>query len=129
MNIGKTKYICIRQESEDIQVENNNTVKLCDNYKYSKYLQLKSEKNSRDEAEIRDCITQGRIAVKWLNSIWWNNRIMAGRKLNIYNTIVKSLMLYEVETRRQTKGIKRDLMHQKWMFFRLCRISTKLSTK
>lgn len=103
INIDKTKYLCIGEHTNNMQLDNNDTIEGCDNYKY---LGVTIDKTGRDEKEIRERITQGRRALKRLNSIWWNKNITKNRKLNIYDVMVKSLVLYGGENWRWTERDK-----------------------
>jgi len=47
------------------------------------------------------------LNLKCLKGILWNKDIRNERKLNIYNALIKSSLLYSFETWRLTENIKR----------------------
>lgn len=61
MNMNKTKYLCIGEDSSNLKMTNNERVENCNQYKY---LGIVIENNGRDDTEIKNRIAQGRKAVK-----------------------------------------------------------------
>lgn len=121
MNVKKTRYLCVGEEAVDLDLENGEKIAVCDHYKY---LGVRIEKDGRDEKEIRERIGQGRRAIKRLNGIWWNKEISKRRKYNIYNTIVKSIVLYGAEVWRWNEADKRRVAALEMdALRRSCRIS------
>ena len=60
-----------------------------------------------DDKEIRSRVIQARKCIACLNGILWSKDIRKERKLNIYNALFKSSLLYGSETRRLTENNKR----------------------
>lgn len=56
--------------------------------------------DGKDTKEIKSRTTQGRIAIKRLNGIWWNKKIPKNTKKRIYDTIVKSIVICGIEVWR-----------------------------
>lgn len=106
MNIHKTKYLNIGSDIQNLQLDNTEEIKACENYKY---LGITFDKTGTDEKEIRTRIIQARKIIGCLNGILWNKHITKNRKYNIYNTIIKSTLLYGSETWRMTERQKRML--------------------
>lgn len=82
----------------------------CESYKY---LGVRVSKDGEDKVEIKERIAQGRRVISRLKSIWWHKDISKGRKMQIYNTVVKSIVLYGVETWRWTQNDKKRLTAMK----------------
>jgi len=59
-----------------------------------------------DDKEIRSRVIQARKCIACLNGIRWRKDITEERKLNIYNVLIKSSLLYGSETRRLTENNK-----------------------
>ena len=60
-----------------------------------------------DDKEIRSRVIQARISIACLNGILWSKDIRKERKLNIYNALIKSSLLYGSETWKLTENNKR----------------------
>jgi hypothetical protein len=74
-----------------------------------KYLGVIFETSGTDDKEIRSRVIQARKCIECLNGILWSKDIRKERKLNIYNSLIKSSLLYGSETRRLTENNKRQL--------------------
>jgi hypothetical protein len=59
------------------------------------------------DKEIRSSLIQARKCIACLNGILWSKDIRKERKLNIYNALLESSLLYGSETWRFTKNNKR----------------------
>ena len=59
-----------------------------------------------DDKEIRSRLIQTRKCIACLNRILWSEDIRKERKLNIYNALIKSSLLYGSETWRFTENNK-----------------------
>jgi len=60
-----------------------------------------------DDKEIRSRIIQARKCIVCLSGILWSKDIRRERKLNIYNALIKSSLLYGSETWRLIENNKR----------------------
>ena len=78
--------------------------KECQEYKY---LGVIFDTSGTDDKEIRSRVTQARKCIACLNGILWSEDIKKERKLNIYNGLIKSSLLYGSETWRLTENNKR----------------------
>src|SRR5215469_16719302 len=63
-----------------------------------KYLGSIFTKDGRDTKNIRHRVTQARKIIGTLNAIWWSKDITKNRKKMIYNSMVKSVLIYGAET-------------------------------
>jgi len=63
--------------------------------------------SGKDNKEIRSRIIPARKCIACLNGILWSKDIRKERKLNIYNALIKSSLLYGSETWRLTENNKR----------------------
>ena len=67
-----------------------------------KYLGVIFDNSGTDDKEIRLRVIQARKCIACLNGILWSKDIRKERKLNIYNALIKSSLLYGAETWRLT---------------------------
>ena len=72
-----------------------------------KYLGVIFDTSRTDDKEIRSRTIQARKCIACLNGILWSKDIRKERKLNIYNALIKSSLLYGSETWRLTENNKR----------------------
>jgi hypothetical protein len=77
----------------------------------SKYLGAIFDTSGTEDKEIRSRVIQARKCIACLNGILWSKE----RKLNIYNALIKSSLLYGSETWRLTEKINDGLKLQRWM--------------
>jgi len=104
MNLNKTKYLCIGEMHNNFKLDKDSDIEFCQEYKYLRVIFYTS---GTDDKEIRWRVTQARKCVACLNGILWSEDIIKERKLNIYNTLIKSGVLYGSETWRLTENNKR----------------------
>jgi hypothetical protein len=76
----------------------------CQEYEY---LGVIFDTGETDNKEIRSRVIQARKCIACLNGILWSKDIRKERKLNIYNALIKSSILYGSETWRLTENNKR----------------------
>jgi len=62
-----------------------------------------------DDKEIRSRVIQARKCIACLNGKLWSKDIRKERKLNIYNVLIKSSLLYGSETWRLTENNDRGV--------------------
>ena len=86
------------------QLDKENEIELCQEYKYLCVIFCTS---GTDNKEIRSRVIQARKSIACLNGILWSQDIRKERNLNIYNTLIKSSLLYGSETWRLTENNKR----------------------
>jgi hypothetical protein len=76
-------------------VENGGIITGCTEYKYLGSICTKDE---RDTKNIGHRVTQERKIIGALNGLWWSKDITKNRKKMIYNSMVKSVLIYGAET-------------------------------
>lgn len=68
INISKTKYLCVGGPSSTIELEHEEQISNCNDYNALPRCDYKLR--FEDTKEIKNRITQGKIAIKRLNRIW-----------------------------------------------------------
>ena len=107
-----TKYLYIGQTHRNLKLDKNSEIESCQEYKYLGVIFYTS---GTDDKEIRSRVIQGRKCIACLNGILWSKDIRKERKLNIYNVLIKSSLLYASETLRLQKIIRDGSKLQRWM--------------
>jgi len=95
MNLNKTKYLCIGETHSNLKLDKNSEIESCQEYKY---LGVIFDTSGTDDKEIRSRVIQARKSIACLNGILWSKDKRKERKLNIYNALIKSSLLYGSET-------------------------------
>ena len=103
LNLNKTKYLCIGGTHNNLKLDKDNEIELCQEYKY---LGVIFDNSGTDDKEIISVI-QARKCIACLNGILWSKDIIKERKLNNHNALIKSSLLYGSETWRNTEKNKR----------------------
>ena len=85
----------------NFKLDKGNEIELCQEYKY---LEVIFDNSRTDDKVIRLRVIQARKCISCLKGILWSKDI---RKLNIYNVLIKSSLLYGSETWRLTENNKR----------------------
>ena len=85
-------------------IKRDSEIESCQEYKY---LGVIFDTSGTEDKEIRSRLTQARKCIACLNEILWSKDIRKERKLNIYNALIKSSLLYGSETWRLTENNKR----------------------
>ncbi|XP_044745272.1 uncharacterized protein LOC123307119 [Coccinella septempunctata] len=106
VNLGKTKYLWVGGEPRDLTLNSGEIITYCLDYNY---LGVIFDSTGTDNKEIERRITTAKKARSCLNGILWNKNISKRRKFNIYETLVKSSLLYGSENWRLTDKYKRRL--------------------
>ena len=101
MNLNKTTYLCIGEKHSNLESDKDNEIELCQEYKY---LGAIFDTSGTDDKEIRSRVIQARKCIACLKGILWSKDIRKEKKLNIYNTLSKSSLLYGAETWRLTEN-------------------------
>jgi len=78
-----------------LKLDKDSEIESCQEYKY---LGVIFDANGTDDKEIRSRVIQARKCIACLNGIPWSKDIRKERKLNIYNVLIKSSLLYGSET-------------------------------
>jgi len=95
MNLNKTKYLCIGETHSNLKLDKDSEIEFCQEYKY---LGVIFDTSGTDDKEIRSRVIQARKCIACLNGILWSKDIRKERKLNIYNALIKSSLLFGSET-------------------------------
>jgi len=104
MNLNKTKYLCIGETHNNLKLDKDREIQFCQEYKY---LGVIFDTSGTDDKEIRSRVIQVRKCIPCLSGILRSKDIRKERKLNIYNALIKSNLLYGSETWRLTESNKR----------------------
>jgi hypothetical protein len=104
MNLNKTKYLCIGETHSNLKLDKNSENESCQEYKY---LGVIFDISGTGDKEIRSREIEARKCIACLNGILWSKDIRKERKLNIYNALIKSSLLYGSETWRLIENNKR----------------------
>jgi len=104
INFNKTKYLCTGGTHNNLKLYKDNEIEFCQEYKY---LGVIFDTSGTDDKEMRSRVIQVRKCSACLNGILWSKDIRKKRKLNIYNALIKSSLLYGAETWRLTENNKR----------------------
>lgn len=105
MNLTKTEYLLIGNESEEQDLEIR-SLKRTKEYKYLGSI-ITDEGNSKRDIENKT--QQGRRVVRILNPLLWSKSINLKTKKTIYNAIVEPIMTYGAETWQLTQKDKRKI--------------------
>jgi len=87
-----------------LDLDKDSEIESCQEYKY---LGVIFDTSGTDDKEISSRVIQARKCIACLNGILWSNDIRKERKLNIYNALIKSSLLYGSEIWRLTENSKR----------------------
>jgi hypothetical protein len=104
MNLNKRKYLCTGETHSNLKLDKDSEIETCQKYKY---LEVIFDTSGTDEKKIRSRVIQARKCIACLNGILWSKDIRKERKLNIYNVLIKSSLLYGSETWKLAENNKR----------------------
>ena len=117
MSLGKdTNYLA---------VDNGDIIIGCTDYKYVGSICTKDETDTKN---IRHRVIQARKIIGELNGIWWSKDMTKNRKKIIYNSMVKSVLIYGAETwslyeddRRRINATEMDALGRSARIYKLDR--------
>jgi len=111
--LNKTKSLCIGETHNNFNLDKDSEFEFCQEYKYVGVI---SDTSGTDDKEIRSRVIQARkCTIACLNGIRWSEDIRKERKLNIYNALIKSSLLFGSETWRLTENNKRRVEATEWL--------------
>jgi hypothetical protein len=87
-----------------LKLYEDNEIEFCQEHEY---LGVIFDTSGTDGKDIRSRVIQARKCIACLNGILWSEDTRKERKLNIYNALIKSSLLYGSETWRLTENNKR----------------------
>jgi len=82
-------------DTNHLEMDNGDIITSCTEFRY---LGTTFTKDGRDTKSIRHMVTQARKIICALNGVWWSKNITRNRKKIIYNSMVKSVLIYGAET-------------------------------
>lgn len=106
VNIAKTKYLCVGAQEGNLNLDNGHEIIQCQEYEY---LGITFDNTGTDGREIEKRIINAKKIIGCLNGILWSKSITKRRKFNIYETMIKSNLLYGAETWRITERYKKRI--------------------
>lgn len=106
VNLTKTRYLCVGEEPNNLVLDNGQQIPSCQEYVY---LGVTFDSTGTDVKEIEKRIVQAKKVIGCLNGILWSKEITKKRKYNIYETMIKSTLLYGAETWRVSEKQKKKL--------------------
>ena len=95
MNIAKTKYMSVGTDTNHLDMDNGDIITDCTEFRY---LGTIFTKHGRDIKNIRHRVTQARKITGALNGVLWLKNITRNWRKMIYNSMVKSVLIYGAET-------------------------------
>ena len=102
INIKKTKLLKINTGNEDTITVEEKPVEAVESFTY---LGSIVDQKGGTESDVKSRIGKARAAFIILKKLWQSKTVKLATKLRIFNTNVKSILLYGAETWRATKGI------------------------
>jgi hypothetical protein len=104
-------------DTNHLEMDNGDIITGCTEFRY---LGTIFTKDGRDTKNIRHRVTQARQRIGALNGIWWSKNKTRNRKKMIYNSMVKSVLIYGAEIwslyeddRRRINATEMDALRQK----------------
>jgi hypothetical protein len=94
VNFAKTKYMSVGTDTNHLKMDNGDIITGCTKFRC---LGTIFTKDGRDNKNIRHRVTQARKIIAALNGVWWAKYITRNRKKLIYNSMVKSVLIYGAE--------------------------------
>jgi hypothetical protein len=91
MNIAKTKYMSVGTNTNHLEMDNGDIITGCIEFRY---LGTIFTTDGKDTKNIRHRVTQARKIIGALNGVWWLKNITRNWKKMIYNSMVKSVLIY-----------------------------------
>jgi len=82
-------------DTNRLEMDNSDIITGCTEFRY---LGTIFTKDGRDTKNISHRVTQARKILGALNGVWWSKNITRNRKNMIYNSMVKSVLIYGTET-------------------------------
>ena len=114
-----------------LEMDNGDIINGCTEFKY---LGTIFTKNGRNTKNIRYRVTQARKITGALKGVWWSKNITRNRKMIIYNSMVKSVVIYGAETwisyeddRRRINATERDELRRSARISKLDRKANEYS--
>ena len=103
---GKTKLLKINSNFEGPVIIENKALEEVDSFRY---LGSVVDKLGGTDEDVRIRIGRARAAFLQLKNIWSSKEISKATKLRLFNTNIKSVLLYGAETWRTTKTVHRKI--------------------
>jgi len=112
LNIAKTKYMSLGTDTNHIEMDNGDIITGCTEFRY---LGTIFTKDGRDTKDIRHRVTQAWKIIGALNAVGWSKNITRNRKKMIYNSVVKSVLIYGAEFGVYMRMTGEESTRLRWM--------------
>ena len=76
MNLNKSKYLCVGETHNNLKLDEDSEIEVCQEYKY---LGVIFDTSGTDDKEIRSRVIQARKCITCLNGILWSKDIRKER--------------------------------------------------
>jgi hypothetical protein len=94
MNIAKKNYLSLGTDKNHLEMDNGDIINGCTEFRYSGTI---FSKDGRDNRNVCYRVTKARKIIGALNGVWWSKNMTRNRKKMIYNSMVKSVLIYGAE--------------------------------
>ena len=112
--IANTRDMSVGTDTNHLQMDNGDIITSCTEFRYLVTIRVFT-KDGRNTKNIRHRIIQARKIISALNGVWWSKNTTRNRKKMIYNSMVRSVLIYGAETwslyedeRRRINGTEMD---------------------
>ena len=122
INLDKTQYLTIGTHGHDLQTDKG-IIKHTTDYKY---LGTTITQDGRDDKDIEYKIRRGKVVVKQLHTVLWNDEISKENKKKMFSTFVESTTAYGSEAWTLSNKLKGKLNATEMMYWRRCCKTTLL---
>ncbi|KAK7794664.1 hypothetical protein R5R35_003782 [Gryllus longicercus] len=116
INLQKTEYMVVRGMPHDLET----SIGIIKGKTQYKYLGVTLTACGRDEQDVKNKTTRGKIAIRQLNPVLWNSIISMKTKKRIYSSFIESTTLYGAEVWTLSKKLKDKFQSTEMMFWRRC---------
>lgn len=129
INFEKSSYLCVGGDEGNLELEEGKEIKACSKYKYLGF-NIVREGTTSEEVGCR--IAQGRKLIGALNPLLWSKQIKRETKVQIYNTMVKSVVTYAADVwtlsmreKQKLHSLEMDYLRRSARISRLDRVRNK----
>lgn len=116
INMGKTEYMVIGGQGEDLIIDND-VMKKTNEYKY---LGVTITSDGKDEIDIQNKIKKGKTIIRQLHPMLWNDNISNKTKIRMFNSFVESCVTYGSEVWTLNEKMKNKILATEMMYWRRC---------
>lgn len=102
INKNKTKVIRANTIASEPIIFDGEALEEVENFIYLKYIRSVVDKQGGTGADVKATVDKARAAFLHLKSIWRSKELTTATKVRIFNSNIKSVLLYGSETWRTT---------------------------